>query len=282
MLPLLSTWIDSFVVEPLRQVERERREHQDDPVVRRSTIIVFCTFALLLVFREEIYRPEWTWWRDLFGWGLESGEKAKSSWVQMLNRPENARAFAVSYWCLWQVLIYLLLPIAIVKLLLRQKLSDYGLKLRGMFRDWWVYALMLAVILPLVLLMAQRDSFQETYPFFRPPRGHEPSPEYWQRFWAFELTYALHFISLEFFFRGFILHGTRKSLGAYSIFVMMIPYCMIHFTKPLPETLGSLVAGLVLGFMSLRTRSVWLGAGCHVTVALSMDLLAVYAISFQA
>ena len=33
-------------------------------------------------------------------------------------------------------------------------------------------------------------------------------------------------------------------------------------------------AGIILGFMSLKTRSIWLGAAVHVAVALSMDLLA--------
>jgi membrane protease YdiL (CAAX protease family) len=53
---------------------------------------------------------------------------------------------------------------------------------------------------------------------------------------------------------------------------MMLPYCMIHFTKPLPEACASIVAGLALGLMSLKTRSIWLGAALHITVALSMDL----------
>ena len=42
---------------------------------------------------------------------------------------------------------------------------------------------------------------------------------------------------LEFFFRGFILHGTKQRFGFYAIFVMIIPYCMIHFGKPIVETI---------------------------------------------
>ena len=46
--------------------------------------------------------------------------------------------------------------------------------------------------------------------------------------------------------------------------------------KPLPETCGAIVAGIVLGFMSLKTRSIWLGAAIHMSVALSMDFLSMW------
>ena len=51
------------------------------------------------------------------------------------------------------------------------------------------------------------------------------------------------------------------------MFVAVVPYCMIHFQKPLPEALGAIVAGVVLGALSLRTGSVLGGAAVHVAVA---------------
>jgi membrane protease YdiL (CAAX protease family) len=51
---------------------------------------------------------------------------------------------------------------------------------------------------------------------------------------------------------------------------------MIHFYKPMPEAFASIVAGLALGYMSLRTHSIWLGAAIHVTVALSMDFASLW------
>ena len=46
---------------------------------------------------------------------------------------------------------------------------------------------------------------------------------------------------------------------------------MVHFQKPLPETMGSIIAGLALGTLALRTSSIWGGALLHVAVALTMD-----------
>ena len=92
--------------------------------------------------------------------------------------------------------------------------------------------------------------------------------------WAWEGLYAAQFVSLEFFFRGFILNGLRRALGSNAIFVMIVPYCMIHYGKPMPETLGAIGAGLILGTLALRTRSIWGGVLIHISVALTMDVLA--------
>ena len=68
--------------------------------------------------------------------------------------------------------------------------------------------------------------------------------------------------------------GLRRALGANAIFVMIVPYCMIHYGKPMPETLGAIGAGLILGTLAMRTRSIWGGVLIHVGVAMTMDVLA--------
>jgi len=67
----------------------------------------------------------------------------------------------------------------------------------------------------------------------------------------------------------------RPTLGLYAIFVMMVPYVLIHaFGKPFGETLGAILTGLVLGALAMATRSIWFGYLIHVSVALTMDVLA--------
>ena len=48
---------------------------------------------------------------------------------------------------------------------------------------------------------------------------------------------------------------------------------MIHYGKPYLETSGALVAGVALGSLAMRTRSIYSGFLVHVTVALAMDLV---------
>ena len=121
-------------------------------------------------------------------------------------------------------------------------------------------------------LVSQTEAFQAKYPFYR----LQPGEPFWPRLWIWEIAYICQFFALEFFFRGFMVHGLRQRFGIYAIFVMTVPYCMIHFGKPMTETLAAIGAGIILGLMSLKTRSIWLGACLHVAVAMSMDFLALW------
>src|SRR5437879_11122927 len=88
---------------------------------------------------------------------------------------------------------------------------------------------MFGVMLPILFVISQNDRFQATYPFYKIATGQP----LWPRFWVWELSYGLQFIGLEFFFRGFMVHGTKHRFGFYAILVMTVPYCMIHFRKPM-------------------------------------------------
>jgi len=57
---------------------------------------------------------------------------------------------------------------------------------------------------------------------------------------------------------------------------MVIPYALIHVHKPLPEALAAVVAGLVLGWLAVKTRSIWPGVLVHGSVALMMDVFALF------
>ena len=128
--------------------------------------------------------------------------------------------------------------------------------------------LLLLVILPAVVLVSFTPAFQQGYPFYR-QAGRSGFD-----FVAWELSYLSTFVAVEFFFRGYLLFGLRRALGSHALFVSMLPYCMIHVLKPAPEALGSIFAGLLLGTLALCTGSLWCGVLLHVTVALTMDLLA--------
>jgi membrane protease YdiL (CAAX protease family) len=188
--------------------------------------------------------------------------------------PEHARdryfqLEAFGWWTAWRVIGYMLLPMAVIALVLRERIRDYHVSLHGFFKHLWLYALLFALILPAVFIASKTQSFRTTYPFYA-----------WANrsafdLWTWEVMYAIQFLSLEFFFRGFILQGLRRAMGANAIYVMIVPYCMIHYGKPMSETIGAIGAGLILGTLAMRTRSIWGGVAIHVGVAWTMDLLAV-------
>ena len=46
------------------------------------------------------------------------------------------------------------------------------------------------------------------------------------------------------------------------------------------ETIGAVFAGLILGYLSLRKGSIFTGIALHFSVAITMDVLALYHLGF--
>jgi len=172
-------------------------------------------------------------------------------------------------WAAGTVICYLVVPALVVRLVFRQKLSDFGWTTRGIGRHLRVYLLLFLPVALLVIVTSFDDGFQETYPFYS-------EPESLGALLLWELAYGMQFLSLEFFFRGFMLHGLKHRYGHGALWVMLIPYVMIHFTKPPLEAVGAVIAGTVLGVLSLRTRSIMGGVAIHAAVAWMMDLMSLW------
>ncbi len=165
---------------------------------------------------------------------------------------------------------YFVVPSLVMKWILGDHWQDYGFKLKGSLKSWQLYLAMFLFMLPVIYICSQTPNFREHYPFYR----IQPWESLYPNLFIWEFFYFLQFLGLEFFFRGFMVHGLKKRFGIHSILFMLIPYCMIHFGKPFPECIGSIFAGLILGYLSFRNNSVMLGVAIHYAVALSMDLLA--------
>ncbi len=170
-------------------------------------------------------------------------------------------------WSLGSFTMYFVLPALVIRTVFGHRLRDYGLTWRGVRGHLWVYGLLFLPVAALVFVVAGNPDFRAKYPFYKNPTG------LWDII-VWECFYALQFFSLEFFFRGFMLHGVKDKLGRYAIYVMLMPYAMIHFSKPFYETSGAIIAGTVLGILSLRSGSIFGGFLIHVGVALCMDIAA--------
>ncbi len=172
-------------------------------------------------------------------------------------------------WGINCVITFLLLPALFIKIILREKLSNYGLNLHLEKRFILLYSLMYLVMIPVLIYLSSNSAFLEKYPFFKIQNKAELP-----LFFKWEIIYVLQFVGIEFFFRGLLIHAFKHKFGYYSILFSVIPYCMIHFGKPLPETIGAIFAGLILGFLSLNTGSIVLGILLHCGIAVAMDFLA--------
>ncbi len=182
----------------------------------------------------------------------------------------NAQFNRLVWWSVVQIAGYTVLPVLLITVGFRESVRDFGLRLTGTGRQAAAYLLLLALVLPPVIAASFTGPFQARYPFYDPA----PAEAWWPFLWTWWALYALQFVALEFFFRGFLLFGLERVFGYTAVFLMIIPYVMIHFQKPALEAVAAIIAGFVLGTLALKTRSIWWGAALHVAVAMAMDLSA--------
>ncbi len=175
--------------------------------------------------------------------------------------------FYWGWWAGWRVLGYFLLPCVVIWLT-GGRVRDQGVETKGFIKHAWIYLLAYAVVLVCVVTVSFTKDFSSYYPFYK------NATRSWFDFGTWELMYAAQFFSLEFFFRGWWLKSCKSMMGSHAIFAMIVPYCMIHFGKPFPEVLGAILAGIFLGTLAMKTRSIWSGFLIHVSVAVSMDVAA--------
>lgn len=189
------------------------------------------------------------------------------------SNPTNNNLAQLGWWVTVVTIFYFVIPAAIIKFHWKADLKDFGLRFAIEPGFWKLLAGCIVLMLPLTYLMSLTGGFAAKYPFLHISNGE---PYIGQTLLIWELIYFLQFFGLEFFFRGFLVHSLKQGLGFYSIFAMTVPYCMIHFGKPPAETIAAIAAGIFLGWLSYRNGSIWIGLILHCTVALSMDVFALY------
>jgi hypothetical protein len=174
------------------------------------------------------------------------------------------------WWFATAVVAFLLLPALAVLAFLHGRYDEYGLRL-GKTKEWLPLVVILyLIVLPFLRHAAGQPQFETLYPLFAPARQGG------LQLINFELVYGLYFFSWEFLFRGFLLFGLARQMGALAIPLQTVPFVLAHLGKPYPEIYGSVLAGLALGMLALRTRSMLPCFLLHWACALTLDLLVVY------
>lgn len=255
------TWIE------IEQETREwrRREPFDAPVDYRPAACLLITAVILTLheyyggkhFYDASIRPV-----------LVLLQERGHTWPD-LDKYDELLKYA--WWSAARVLGYMVVPIFAWKILFpKDRILDMGLRVRGFFGHAWIYLACLFIVLGAMAVVARGNDFLTYYPFYK------ASSRSWADFLMWEAMYFAQFLALEFFFRGWMLAAMRRSLGASAIFVMALPYCMIHYGKPYLEAHAAIIAGVVLGSLAMRYRSIYAGFLVHITVAFLMDFLALH------
>lgn len=133
------------------------------------------------------------------------------------------------------------------------------------------YFFVLLWMIPLIAFAAVQPDFMHMY-----PRAQAIAPLHLANkglhYYLFELCYAFDFLSIEFFFRGFLIIGFVRICGAQCIVPAACFYCCIHLGKPMAEAISSFAGGLLLGIISYNTKNIKGGLILHLGIAAMMEL----------
>lgn len=145
----------------------------------------------------------------------------------------------------------------------------FGATLKGV--KWKPYFLMLLIMIPLIAWASTQADFLRTYPKLKAIYFLGDHLQVWHSL-LYEFAYGLDFISIELFFRGFLILGFVRFAGRNAILPMAVFYCSIHFGKPLMECVSSFFGGIILGVVVYETRSIAGGLVVHLGIAWMMEI----------
>ncbi|HYM94979.1 MAG TPA: CPBP family glutamic-type intramembrane protease [Chitinophagaceae bacterium] len=179
------------------------------------------------------------------------------------------------YWnhiAYWPVLLLIITAILLViwKTLYSGE-SFFGITFKNF--HWKPYLLMLLIMLPLITLASTQADFLDMYPKLKLLSAiyGEKNLGWWHKL-LFEFSYGSDFITIELFFRGFLILAFIKWVGKDAILPMACFYCTIHFGKPLGECISSYFGGMILGIIVYNTRSIFGGLMVHLGIAWMMEI----------
>jgi hypothetical protein len=215
-------------------------------------VLVFILSAILLIFFHENCTSH------IF----------KAKFARYFSASAFKPLYPAFFWYGCSFLVLGVVPLLIGRFGLRRPVREWGVGLGD-----WKFGIPSVVsgyfaFLPVLVAISYQPAFQAKYPLF------DEAQKSVMHFIVYQASYMLYFIGWEFIFRGFMLFGLKPALGFYAIFVQTIPFAIMHFGKPQIETLAAVGAGVLLGYLAVRTRSFWYGWMLHSLVAVTNDILA--------
>lgn len=255
------------ILQALDTIDAESPSYQlsRPAALRRVFTVLACVSVSLLILNYSRYSVNLHELLARLGqWQLQDA----GYYLRALEASGWAELAGYVWWTGCHLFTFIVIPWLVIRFLFNEKMVDFGWRWNQAGQHWRGYLLLLSPILVFVVLVSLGEDFVNHYPFYN------QAGRSWLDFLLWELLYISQFIFLEFFFRGFMVNALRPAIGANAVWVMCVPYLMIHFPKLWLEATGAILFGLFLGILALQSRSIWGGVLVHAGVALSMDIAA--------
>ena len=217
----------------------------------RKVIIIFFSVAIL----------------QTISWYYTSRNFFRLNLFPIYQNDPNVYLYEYLYWFVSDFITLFVLSVIVIKFILRESLKDYGLQIGELKSGILFSTIFLIIMIPVIWFFSSTSAFSEKYPHLLSTRNS------WEEFFIYEWGMVLYMISWEFIWRGFMLFGLKEKFGYYSVLIQMIPFVILHNGKPIAETFGAIVGGLVLGALAFRTNSIIYCVITHSGVMFAIDLI---------
>lgn len=230
--------------------------------------------------RDKMQLDAAFWLKSIFGFLILALDRTSPFLLQIIPDTCPSLCWHFYYKLLSNSFSWLLvfLPLVALKFIFDSKEQDgiYGLRFKKV--NVKVYFIMLLIMLPIILIASFLPDFIEYYPVYKRSGGanfalYYNIPQLWSKL-IFEFFYLTDFLNTELFFRGFLVIGLSKMLGKNVVLPMAATYAVLHFGKPILETISSVFGGYILGIIALYTRNIWGGVFVHAGIAFLMEFFA--------
>jgi membrane protease YdiL (CAAX protease family) len=171
--------------------------------------------------------------------------------------PDGLRGIALE-----RLLMFVVIPLAVVLLAFRDRPQRYGLTLGDVAAGASLMMAGVAIMTPIVLWFA---TLPDVRAYYGPSVSALPD---------IVITNAIDLTAAEFLFRGFLMFTLVRAVGPIGVLIAVMPFAYAHVGKPVLELLSTLGGGLAYGWLAWRTRSIVWGLIAHVYI-LTLVTLAV-------
>lgn len=184
----------------------------------------------------------------------------------------NLEYWKIIYHNFMAFVLFFVLGIIFTKTILKTKPNENGLKFSNK-KFGFITIGIATLIVPLVALSTLLDKgMTNTYPMIN------FSLYTWWQIALYFLSYIAYYIGWEYLFRGILLTNTKDKvgiLGAILITTMissLIHTCIADFGKPMIETLSAIPAGLIFGYITHKTDSIYYSLYIHALIGILTDI----------
>jgi len=233
--------------------------------------------------------------------GLRPGDSAVGIWTLIVGiaisgflfwkNHETAMWFEEYY--LLNILMLLWPPSLLILLVLRRELSDFGFTIGDLKRGVIAAVIGFLLFTPVLLVVSRTPDAQRYYlgallgnrPYgsgaiqglIMTTTGYIGGTLDYGRLVFHEAVLGFYMFAWEWFFRGFLLNGLRRTFPLWlSIAIQAGLFCWLHVGKPLPEVCSSLAGGVVLGIVAVRFRSFLPCFLVHALISMGFDFAVLY------